>query len=104
MLADVLHIAHCLKRLVLVSLPYHVCSIMSEGKPMFSFTLYLCMVGRDLGTSNFRSVNGSFRRGPYFLKACLIDFNFNFLASVLASDCLKIHIRFCISILFAAKV
>lgn len=62
------------------------------------------MAGRDLGAIISRSVEGSLRYGPKFLKAKLADLNLNFLARVFASDNLSIQIRFCVSILLAAKV
>ena len=104
MLAELLHSTHFLKRFVFVSLPYHVWSRISKGWLKVSFTLYLCIVGKDLGTFISVPVSGSFRYGPNFLKACLADFNLNFLASVFASDSLNIHMRFWVSTLFAANV
>jgi hypothetical protein len=86
MLVDVLHIAHFLKRFVLVSLPNHGCSMISVAGVRFSLLLYLCIVGKDFGMLSSRSVSGSFRLGPYFLKTCLADFSLYFLAKVFASD------------------
>lgn len=101
MFEEVLHMAHFLNRFVFVSLPYQDFS--SVGGVMRMFTLYLCIVGKDLGAKNCISVIGSFNRGPNFLKACLTDLSLSFLAKVFARDSLRIHIRFRDSARFPAK-
>jgi hypothetical protein len=100
---EVLHITHFLNKFVLVSLSCHDCSKIFVGEVICTLTLYLCIVGKDLGTKISRSVTGSFKRGPNFIKACLADLNLYFLARVFAKDSLKIHISFGVSIRLAAK-
>lgn len=51
MLEEVLQMAHFLNRLVLVNLPYQDCPIRSVAGVRFSTLLYLCIVGKDLGTN-----------------------------------------------------
>lgn len=95
--------AHLLKRLVFVSLPYQLFSKSSGAGVRFSTLLYLCITGRDLGACICRSVSGSFSRGPNFLNTCLADLSLYLRARVLANDNLNIQIKFKIFTLFLAK-